>query len=126
MQSQKQTVHNAPGRDDAPVGTGFGPSVTSADLWAIERKARRERALAVAGWISGGVAKLINAIRAAHRRRVAIDELSALDNRMLADIGISRSEIRAAVVGASGFMPRAVGSSRVARHLNDDALTRAA
>ncbi len=30
------------------------------------------------------------------------------------------------VVGASGFMPRAVGSSRVARHLNDDALTRAA
>ncbi len=126
MQSQKQTVQNAPGRDDAPVGTGFGSFVSPADLWAIERKARRERAVAVAGWISGGVAKLINAIRAAHRRRVAIDELSALDNRMLADIGISRSEIRAVVTGASGFVPRAVSSARIERYLNDDALTRAA
>jgi uncharacterized protein YjiS (DUF1127 family) len=126
MQSQKQTVQNAPRSEHAPVGTGFGSIVTPAELWAIERKARRERALAVTAWISGGVARLINAIRAAHRRRVAIDELSALDNRMLADIGISRSEIRAAVASASGFVPRAVASSRVERYLNDDALTRAA
>lgn len=126
MQSQKQTVQNAPRSEHAPVGTGFGSFVTPADLWAIERKARRERAIAVTGWIGGGLARLINAVRAAHRRRVAIDELSALDNRMLADIGISRSEIRAAVAGASGFMPSASGSPGVARYLNDDALTRAA
>jgi uncharacterized protein YjiS (DUF1127 family) len=126
MQSQKQTVHNEPGRDNAPVGTGFGSTVTPAELWAIERKARRERAIAVGSWISGGFARLVNAIRAAHRRRLAIDELSALDNRMLADIGISRSEIRAVVTGASGFVPRAVSSARIERYLNDDALTRAA
>jgi uncharacterized protein YjiS (DUF1127 family) len=126
MQSQKQTVHNAPGSEHAPVGTGFGSTVTPAELWAIERKARRERAIAVGNWISGGFARLVNAIRAAHRRRLAIDELSALDNRMLADIGISRSEIRAVVTGASGFVPRAVSSARIERYLNDDALTRAA
>jgi uncharacterized protein YjiS (DUF1127 family) len=35
----------------------------------------------------------IDRIRARHRMRRGVDELTALDDRMLADIGISRSEI---------------------------------
>jgi uncharacterized protein YjiS (DUF1127 family) len=126
MSSQKHTVNQAPASEIAPARTGFGSTLTFADRAAIGRKARHDRAATIGGLIGGGVAKLIASVRAAHRRRVAMAELSALDNRMLADIGISRSEIRAAVAGASGFLPRALGTSAVAPSLNDDAINRAA
>ena len=126
MSSQKHTVNQAPGSETAPAGTGFGPTLTFADRPALERKARQDRAAIVGGWIGSGIAKLIASVRAAHRRRVAMAELSALDSRMLADIGVSRSDIRAAVSGASGFLPRALGTSAAAPSLNDDAVNRAA
>jgi hypothetical protein len=45
---------------------------------------------------------------------------------MLADIGISRSDIRSVVEGVSGFTPRTFGPSKPAFSLNDDALGRIA
>ena len=39
------------------------------------------------------------------RRRQAYDELMALDDRQLADIGIHRSQIRALVAGKDGRRP---------------------
>ena len=126
MLSQKHTVNQAPASDIAPARTGFGSTLTFADRAALERKARQDRAAIIGEWIGSGVARLFASVRAAHRRRVAMAELRALDNRMLADIGISRSEIRAAVAGASGFLPRALGTSAAAPSLNDDAVNRAA
>jgi len=126
MSSQKHTVNQAPAREIAPARTGFGSTLTFADRARLERKARYDRAMAVGAWIGGGVARLVASVRAAHRRRVAMAELSSLDSRMLADIGITHSDIRAAVAGASGFLPRALGTSAAAPSLNDDALNRAA
>lgn len=54
---------------------------------------------------------LWTAIRRRHERRRAIAELSALDDRLLKDIGISRSQIRTAAEGtrasARAARPRA-------------------
>lgn len=124
MQPQKHTVKQ--GRETAPAGAGFGSTSARTDRQAVERTARQERAAVLGNWIGSGLAKLIQSLRAAQRRRVAMAELSALDNRMLADIGISRSEIRGVVSGASGFMPRALGASTVTPSLNDDMLGRVA
>ena len=126
MQSQKHTVNQVQAREIAPAGTGFGSTLAGIDRTAIERSARQERAAIVGAWIGGGLAKLILSLRAAHRRRVAMAELSALDSRMLADIGLSRGEIGAAVASASGFMPRTLGAPTTAPSLNDDAVSRVA
>jgi len=123
MQSQKHTANQAAGT--APADAGFGSTVGT-DRATFERQARFDRAAVIGGWIGGGIAKLIASIRVANRRRAAMAELASLDNRMLADIGISRSEIRAAVSGASGFLPRGFGTSAVAPSFNDDSLNRAA
>lgn len=124
MQSQKHTVIQ--GRETAPAGAGFGSTLARTDRQAIEREARQNRAAIFGAWIGGGLAKLIASFRAAQRRRVAMAELSALDNRMLADIGISRGEISGVVSGASGFMPRAIGASTMSPSINDDLLGRVA
>ncbi len=50
---------------------------------------------AVAEW----VANTVGAVRAWHTRHAAIDELSRLNDHLLNDIGIDRSEIRAVVNG---------------------------
>lgn len=126
MSPAKHTV-NQVAADRAPAtGARFGSPLTLAERDAIVRKARQERAAVVSGWIGSALTRLIANARAAYRRRIAIAELSALDDRMLSDIGISRSEIRAAVAGASGFLPRALGPSASAPSLNDAALDRAA
>lgn len=126
MQSQKQTVTSAPVRDPVPAGAGFGSLPSVAELQSIERQARRDRAAVIGGWIGNAIGGLIQSLRAAHRRRVAMAELNALDSRMLADIGITRSDIRAAVSGASGFMPRVPMAPTTAPSLNDDNVRSAA
>ena len=126
MPSQKLTVTSTPVRASATAEAGFGSTVSNVDLQAIERKARQDRAAIIGTWIGDKLGNLIHSLRAARRRRVALAELSALDNRMLADIGIDRGQIRAAIEGASGFMPRVLGAPAAAPSLNDDRLHGAA
>ena len=47
--------------------------------------------------IETGVSRLVEGFRAARKRRAAIGELSALNDHMLKDIGLHRSEIRSVV-----------------------------
>ena len=49
--------------------------------------------------VAESVANAVGAVRAWRARRASIDELSRLDDHLLKDIGIHRSEIRAAVNG---------------------------
>jgi uncharacterized protein YjiS (DUF1127 family) len=126
MQSWKHTAHQVSASDSAPAGAAFWPVLTIDERNAIDRKARQDRAAIIGGWIGSGIARLVTAVRAAHRRRVAMAELSALDSRMLADIGLSRSDIRSAVMGASGFLPQTIRAPIAAPSLNDDAVNRAA
>ncbi len=126
MQSQKLTATQATASEVAPAGAGFGSTPVVMDRVTVERQARQDRAAIIGGWVGGGLAKLVHSFRAANRRRQAMAELAALDNRMLADIGISRSEIRAAVSSASGFLPRALNRSSAASSFNDDVVNRVA
>ncbi len=48
----------------------------------------------IVGWLGGVVSDLAVAVAEHHRRRVAIRELTALDDHMLRDIGIERNRIR--------------------------------
>jgi uncharacterized protein YjiS (DUF1127 family) len=93
---------------------------------AIERQARIDRAEYVGELIGGGIARLWRNIRMALRRRAAIAELSALDDRMLADIGLSRGQIHAAVDSAAGFGPDLPVGPGVAGSFNDNIHSRAA
>lgn len=93
---------------------------------AIEHRARVERAEYFGELIGGGLARLWRNIRAALRRRAAIAELSALDDRMLADIGLSRGQIYAAVNSAAGFGPDLPVGPGVAVSRNDNTFKRAA
>jgi uncharacterized protein YjiS (DUF1127 family) len=78
-------------REDIPLIAGSKGDASSPTLaalaWALVRSAGR----AIAGWRS---------------RRAAIRELMALDDRMLRDIGIARSDIAAMVAG----MARGLGA----------------
>jgi uncharacterized protein YjiS (DUF1127 family) len=96
--------------------------VVGFDRQAIEQQARIHRA-AVMG---NGIAKLWGYVRAVLRHRAAVAELSALDDRMLADIGLSRSEIRAAVNSAAGFGPDLPAGPGLTASFNDNVHTRAA
>jgi len=57
----------------------------------------------LARWASGGLGRLgravVSGVIRGHRRRVAIRELLALDDRLLKDIGISRGQIPVVVEG---------------------------
>ncbi|WP_298726896.1 DUF1127 domain-containing protein [uncultured Ferrovibrio sp.] len=84
--------------------TAFGYPANLAPLSAaeIEAYARRIRAealasLIVAGWnaLKGAVARY----KAHLAERRAIEELNSLDDQMLRDIGLSRSQIPAAAAG---------------------------
>jgi uncharacterized protein YjiS (DUF1127 family) len=96
------------------------------DRQAIEQQARIHRAAVVGEFIGGGIANLWGHVRAVLRRRAAVAELSALDDRMLADIGLSRSEIRAAVNSAAGFGPDLPVGPGLPSSFNDNAGLRAA
>lgn len=106
-----------------------GPAVTLptlAEIRALERKARINRADIVGGWIGNAVGGFVLGLRAAARRWAAMAELQSLDSRMLADIGISRGEIAGAVAGADGIAPRIRGGGSAVPSLNDDHRSNAA
>jgi uncharacterized protein YjiS (DUF1127 family) len=92
----------------------------SADRHAIEQQARIHRAEVVGEMIGGGLASLWGQVRHVLRRRTAIAELSALDDRMLADIGLSRSQIRGVVDSAVGFGPELATGPGLKASFNDN------
>ena len=100
--------------------------IDAVDRLAIEQQARIHRAEIVGEVIGGGIFRLWTYLRSALRRRAAVAELSALDDRMLADIGLSRSGIQAAVNSATGFGPDLPAGLGLASSFNDNAGLRAA
>ncbi len=100
-------IARAGGIEVAPEQRFFPPSQTKPS----QPKARRNRttpglARRVVADIAGGaplrnietgVSRLVEGLRAARRRRVAIGELSVLSDHALKDIGLHRSQIRSVV-----------------------------
>ncbi len=116
------------GREIAPTPARGADKVRVdlVDRHAIEYRARVHRAEVVGEMIGGGIARLWGHLRMALRRRAAIAELNALDDRMLADIGLSRGQIHAAVDAAAGFGPDLPVGPGAARPFNDNAYSRVA
>ena len=94
--------------------------VDGVDRFAIEQQARVYRAEIIGEMIGGGLASLWGHVRRMLRRRAAIAELGALDDRMLADIGLSRSQIRSAVDSAAGFGPELAVGPGLTASFNDN------
>ncbi len=65
-----------------------GPQAYHADYHLVRRPSRLGAA------IGRGVSRIVASIRQAHERRELIRVLSARDDRLLADIGITRDQIR--------------------------------
>jgi len=85
----------------------------------IEAMARQNRAEAIANVIvaaTNGVKTLAARFKAYAKRQRALDELSALDDAMLRDIGLNCSEITAAVDGQL-FRPAAASNENTIRKL---------
>ena len=83
-----------------------GTHVTMDELHQYQLLGRRLQARALAAALTGlaralvwPVRRLVAGFRRAHREGVAIRQLGALDDHLLADIGLSRSQIPAAVAG---------------------------
>ena len=71
-------------------------------LDALKAQAERERAAAFGKMFvsaAAGISSLVRKIAAYRSHRAAAAELMAMDDRMLADIGIGRSEIQATIAG---------------------------
>ena len=83
-----------------------GTHVTMDELHRYQLLGRRLQARATAAALAGlaralvwPVRRLVAGFRRARREGVAIRQLGALDDHLLADIGLSRSQIPAAVAG---------------------------
>jgi uncharacterized protein YjiS (DUF1127 family) len=81
--------------------SAYWPSQYQLHLWA-----RRQRSLAAAGWMRGVASAIVASsgatvalIAASLRRAEGRRRLLALEDRMLADIGLTRGEIESAVNG---------------------------
>jgi uncharacterized protein YjiS (DUF1127 family) len=93
---------------------GFG-SVEWKSVDEAIMRARRLRAEALADAtgdavraMASGVARLLGRIRQARRRRAETHALMMLDDRLLADIGLKRSDVTAAVYGDVPLRPAPV------------------
>lgn len=83
-----------------------GTNVTMDELHRYQLVGRQLQARAMAAAISGlfrgarrFIAKLVTGVRQARLQAAAVSELAAMDDRLLADIGIRRDNIEAAVAG---------------------------
>lgn len=68
--------------------------------------------------LGGGIRRLGERVAARRQRRLARAELMALDDRLLSDIGITRSEIDAAVT--LGALRKSAANENLAPAANDD------
>jgi uncharacterized protein YjiS (DUF1127 family) len=76
------------------------PHVSREDIDALVRRAQVERAAAVAEAVAGVIAKAVLWFRERREKVASLRELQALDNRTLADIGVTRADLSALVYGA--------------------------
>ncbi len=74
-------------------------SMTAANHAAIQGQAD---AMGPMAWMMG----VVEQVRMAAQRRTAVAELNALDDRMLQDIGVKRSEIPGIIYGCSRDVSR--------------------
>ncbi len=91
-------IARAGGIEVAPEQRIFHPSQTKASRNRTTPGLARRLVADIAGGtplrgIETGVSRLVEGSRAAHRRRAAIGELSALDDCILQDIGVNRRSI---------------------------------
>jgi uncharacterized protein YjiS (DUF1127 family) len=87
-------------RDDQGLKNEIVATVSREDVEAAiaaAHKLRAEQARVVALAVVGGVKKLVNAVLGYFRMRKAAAQLRGMSDRQLADIGLSRAEIAAAV-----------------------------
>ncbi len=75
-------------------------STESVDFDALVREARVQRAMRIAQGVADAVRALATVLRTHAARRRTLDELTRLDDRTLADIGLNRSMIVAIADGA--------------------------
>lgn len=80
--------------------------VVSAEQVEIALEARRMRSLALAALIADGIVAIGSGVKTLtarlkgwHERRMTLNELDGLDDRTLADIGLSRGEIAQVAAG---------------------------
>lgn len=93
----------APAIASAPIA--FKP-VSPAEIHALVYQAQQMRAAAIGALIADLIAGPILRFRAWNEHRATVQELQRLDDRMLADIGVTRSQINALVDGQeSGSKP---------------------
>jgi uncharacterized protein YjiS (DUF1127 family) len=92
------------------------------DQWIAEARVRRAHLLAgTFAALGTKVARGLRAFIAAQKRRSAVAQLMAMDERMLRDIGLSRSEVPLVVCGlATGEAPHVFANAEVSGHGNDD------
>jgi uncharacterized protein YjiS (DUF1127 family) len=94
------------------LGRSVSVSSRRTDLAQMELRARQERAEIVGSFLGDligegllktgpGLKKVAYAIEAWRQRRATYGELSALDDRLLADLGIQRADIPAIAEGAA-------------------------
>jgi len=71
------------------------------ELDELVRRAQAHRAQVIGEMIAKGIVGVVNAVRRWDEKRLAVRELSALDDRLLRDIGVSRDEIKDLVHSAA-------------------------
>ena len=69
------------------------------DYQAYIEKAHRDRSAYVSGLVAGAYRKVANAYTASRQNARAVSRLQAMSNRELADLGITRGEIKRSVLG---------------------------
>lgn len=75
-------------------------STEAVDFDALVREARVQRAMRIAEGVADAVRAVATFLRTHAARRRTLDELTRLDDRTLADIGLNRSMIVAIADGA--------------------------
>lgn len=80
------------------TNTSFAADVSRIDALALEQAARRSRDAYVGALLAHGVQALTAAASGWLRRRRTFAELSQLDQRLMADIGLDRAAFAAGVV----------------------------
>jgi uncharacterized protein YjiS (DUF1127 family) len=106
-------------RSDRPDWV-IDPRLTTPEEWQRFKRGAAELAQEARGQavrdLLGGIARVVGdawkAYRLRRARQAAIRELGALDDRMLRDIGVGRSEIESAICDRERQLARELGAAR--------------